>query len=115
MKVELGSQNIHQNSEREIGAYQSYSKQADKAQNPKRANQAGFSLDISGNGDATAVYGMVETLKSADELMAEAGNLDTALQKDMMTVMSSTMSKEDYAEFAKDGYSVSDMSMDEQV
>ncbi|MBQ8969729.1 MAG: hypothetical protein IJ073_00230, partial [Lachnospiraceae bacterium] len=115
MKVELGSQNIHQNSEREIGAYQNYSRQADKAQNPKRANQAGFSLDISGNGDASAAYGMAETLKSADELMAEAGNLDTALQKDMMTVMSSTMSKEDYAEFAKDGYSVSDMSMDEQV
>ncbi|MBR2275796.1 MAG: hypothetical protein IJ873_07040, partial [Lachnospiraceae bacterium] len=114
MKVELGSQNIHQNSEREIGAHQSYSRQAEKTQPPKKANQSGFSLDLSGSGDTMAAYG-AQPLKSADELMAEAGNLDTALQKNMMTVMSSTMSKEDFAEAAKNGYSMSDMSMEEQV
>ena len=117
MKVELGSQNINQSLEKDTLNYNHYDRYGKKeTQKAGSINGAGFMLDIGGNGAETAAYGMMGSeLKSAEELMAEVGNKNVALTKDMMTVMSNTMSKEDYAEFAKNGYSMSDMSVDEQV
>ncbi len=116
MKVELNSANINQSLERDSLSFNNYNDLNRKAvQNKNVAENAGFMLDIGGMGPENAAYGMQSELKSAQELMAEVGSTDAALQKDMMTVMSNTMSKEDYAEFAKNGYSMSDMSVEEQV
>lgn len=42
--------------------------------------------------------------KSAEEVMMEAGNMDTQLTKDYMTVMSNTLSDDDYKKLSKNGY-----------
>ena len=116
MKVELNSANINQSLERDSLSFNSHNDLNRKEiQNKRAVENAGFMLDIGGMGPENAAYGMQSELKSAEELMAEVGSTNAALQKDMMTVMSNTMSREDYAEFAKNGYSMSDMSVEEQV
>ena len=42
--------------------------------------------------------------KSLIELQEEAGNVDVAVQRDYMTVMSHTMSEEDYAKMQEEGF-----------
>ncbi len=116
MKVELGSQNINPSLEKDMSGYNSYGNYSRKdAEKAKSVANAGFVLDIGGNNADNLAFGMSQELKSAEAMMQEVGNTNVALQKDMMTVMSNTMSKEDYAEFAKNGYSMADMSVDEQV
>ena len=116
MKVELNSANVNQSLERDSLSYNNYNDLNRKSvMNKSAVENAGFMLDIGGMGPENAAYGMQSELKSAEELMAEVGSTNTALQKDMMTVMSNTMSKEDYAEFTKNGCSISDMSVEEQV
>ncbi|MCR5789381.1 MAG: DUF6240 domain-containing protein, partial [Lachnospiraceae bacterium] len=116
MKVELTprdmGRDIEPNVKKELNSrpdYQNYQKK-----NTQKTGQAGFVLDIGGMHPADGLMGAPE-LKTADELMQEIGSTDAALQKDMMTVVSSTMSKEDYAEFLKNGGSLSDMTPEEQV
>ncbi len=80
----------------------------------ERTTQAGaFALDISGTVmDNTAYKGHGKT---TEEVMQDAGQTDVAVQRDYMTVMSNTMSAEDYNQMMKDGYNVGDMDVEEVV
>jgi hypothetical protein len=53
--------------------------------------------------------------KSLIELQQEAGNVDVGIQQDYMTVMSNTMSEEDYAKLQEDGFDFKSMDPDEAV
>ncbi|MCR4923459.1 MAG: DUF6240 domain-containing protein, partial [Lachnospiraceae bacterium] len=115
MKVDLNSLNINQNIEKDMSS-QGYSRDLKDQQIKSASRSGGFTLDINNSqtGLNDAAY-KEEELKSADEIMMEAGQLDVALQRDYMTVMSNNMSKEDFAELCKDGFDLSNMSYEEQV
>jgi hypothetical protein len=53
--------------------------------------------------------------KSLIEIQQEAGNVDVGIQQDYMTVMSNTMSEEDYAKLEEDGFDFKSMNPDEAV
>ncbi len=53
--------------------------------------------------------------KSLIELQQEAGNIDVGVQRDYMTVMSNTMSEEDYAELEREGFHFQTMDPEEAV
>ncbi len=80
----------------------------------EKVNRTGaFALDISGTVmDNTAYKGQGRT---AEDVMQEAGQIDVAAQRDYMTVMSNTMSEEDFSRMVKDGYQVGDMDVEEVV
>ena len=74
----------------------------------------GFTLDISGTVTDNAAYGMGE-LKSAEEVMQDAGHKDIALQRNYMAVMSNSMSAEDYAKLQEEGISATDSDIETHV
>ncbi len=79
----------------------------------KTAQAGAFALDISGTVmDNTAYKGQGKT---AEEVMQDAGQTDVAVQRDYMTVMSNTMSEEDYNRMMKDGCQVGDMDIEEEI
>ncbi|MCI8543756.1 MAG: hypothetical protein HFH95_10660 [Lachnospiraceae bacterium] len=53
--------------------------------------------------------------KSLIELQQEAGNVDVGVQRDFMTVMSHTMSEEDYAKMQEEGFDLGSMDPEEVV
>ena len=53
--------------------------------------------------------------KTAEEVMQDAGQTDVAVQRDYMTVMSNTMSEEDYSRMMEDGCQVGDLDIEEVV
>ncbi|MCM1251309.1 MAG: DUF6240 domain-containing protein [Clostridium sp.] len=79
----------------------------------KNHQAGGFAVDISGTVmDNKAYKGQGKT---AEDVMQEAGQIDVATQRDYMTVMSNSMSAEDFARMTKDGYQVGDMEIEEVV
>ena len=115
MRVDLNAGSINQNADREINAGTTTYGNLPKSRETEKTNSSGgFTLDISGTVTDNAAYGMGE-LKSAAEIMQDAGQMDMALQRDYMTVMSNSMSAEDFAELSKDGFSISDMNIEEHV
>ncbi len=79
----------------------------------KTAQAGAFALDISGTVmDNTAYKGQGKT---AEEVMQDAGQTDVAVQRDYMTVMSNTMSEEDYSRMMEDGCQVGDLDIEEVV
>lgn len=86
------------------------------AETPKfsKAEKAGAArLDITGMyTDENAYKGRG---KSSEELMQEAGVLDVATVRNYMTVMSNTMSGEDYQKAIEEGFDPSEMSGEESV
>ena len=69
----------------------------------KADTESGYKVDISGTVMDNAAYG-TEELKSAQEIMQDAGRTDVALQRDYMAVMSNSMSTEDFAKLQEEGY-----------
>lgn len=69
----------------------------------KTDTESGYKVDISGTVMDNAAYG-TEDLKSAQEVMQDAGRTDVALQRDYMAVMSNSMSTEDFAKLQEEGY-----------
>ncbi|MBQ2803997.1 MAG: hypothetical protein IJF07_08880 [Lachnospiraceae bacterium] len=59
--------------------------------------------------------GVKEKGKTLAELQLEAGNMDVAVQRDYMTVLSNTMSKEDYAKLSEEGFDFASMNPEEAV
>lgn len=59
--------------------------------------------------------GNAEKGKSLIELQQEADNVDVGVQRDFMTVMSNTLSEEDYAKLQKEGFDLSEMDPEEVV
>lgn len=53
--------------------------------------------------------------KSLAQLQQEAGNIDVGVQQDYMTLMSNTMSEEDYAKLQEEGFDFSGMEPEEAV
>ncbi len=80
----------------------------------EKTNQTSvYALDISGTVmDNTAYKGQGKT---TEEVMQDAGQIDVATQRDYMTVMSNTMSAEDYNRMMEDGYDIGDMDVEEVV
>lgn len=71
-------------------------------------NRGVYALDISGKVmDNTAYIGQKTTGqgKTAEDVMQDAGQIDVATQKNFMTVMSNTMSAEDFAKLQEEGTS----------
>ncbi|MCR5733415.1 MAG: DUF6240 domain-containing protein [Lachnospiraceae bacterium] len=115
MRVDLNAGNINQNADREVStATTAYGNPLKAKETGKVSGSAGFTLDISGTVTDNAAYGMGE-LRSAAEIMQDAGQMDIALQRDYMAVMSNSMSAEDFAEMTKDGFSISDLNVEEHV
>lgn len=74
----------------------------------------GYTLDISGTVTDNAAYGMGE-LKSAEDVMQDAGQKDIALQRNYMAVMSNSMSAEDYKKMQEEGISAVDTDIETHV
>lgn len=80
----------------------------------EKTNQMGaYALDISGTVmDNNAYKGQGKTV---EEVMQDAGNIDVAAQRDYLTVMSNSMSAEDFGRMLEDGYQIGDMDVEEVV
>lgn len=73
----------------------------------------GYTLDISSKDTDITAFGM-EKLDAEDiSMMASTKNI--SLESDANAVMSNSMSKEDFAEYLKEGYSPSNMEIEETV
>lgn len=107
MKITFDNNNTNQNVDRV--ATTTY-----RDTHTEKANRTGaFALDISGTVmDNTAYKGHGKT---TEEVMQDAGQIDVATRRDYMTVMSNTMSAEDFNRMTKDGYQVGDMDVEEVV
>ena len=67
-------------------------------------NGYGYMLDISGSSANHEVY--QEQGKTTEDVMMEAGRQNVDLTRDYMTVMSNSMSEEDFAKLQENGYQV---------
>lgn len=107
MKITFDNNNTNQNVDRVMTT--TY-----RDTHTEKTDQTGiYALDISGTVmDNSAYKGQGRT---AEEVMQDAGQIDVAAQRDYMTVMSNTMSEEDYGRMVKDGYQVGDMDIEEVV
>ncbi|MDD6811319.1 MAG: DUF6240 domain-containing protein [Lachnospiraceae bacterium] len=106
MKITFENTNTNQNVDRVTTSYQDI-RTTGKSQSDI------FALDISGTVmDNNAYKGQGKT---AEEVMQDAGQMDVALQRDYLTVMSNSMSKEDFHQMLKDGYQPGDMEIEEVV
>lgn len=70
-------------------------------------------MSITGAGSDFSVYEGQQ--KSKEQIMALAGNVDVQNCMNYMTVMSNTMSDEDYARLMEEGYNPQDMTVEEAV
>ena len=110
MKIDTNHLNHNKNVDMEKKAYgNSYQKNTARI-----AGMGGISLDISGTVTDNAAYGMGE-LKSAEEVMQDAGHKDIALQRDYMAVMSNSMSAKDYEKLQEEGISAVDSDVETHV
>ncbi|MCH5344959.1 MAG: hypothetical protein J1E64_13070 [Acetatifactor sp.] len=88
-------------------------KENDRTQRAVGSYQVNFQTE---NDKAWTPDGMrKEKGKSLIELQQEAGNIDVGIQQDYMTVMSNTMSEEDYAKLEKEGFHFQNMDPKEAV
>lgn len=79
-----------------------------------RTEHAGdYALDISGKVMDNNAYGGHG--KTAEEVMQDAAAIDVATQTDFMTVMSNTVSGEDFSRLQQEGYHPGDMEIEEVV
>ncbi len=78
-----------------------------------KAGSRGFSVDFSGGLPGNQAYD--KQGKTMEDVMAEAAATDVSLQKDYMTVMSNSMSDEDFAKLSEEGYDPGVMEPEEAV
>ena len=106
MKITFDHNTTNQNVDRATTAYRN-------TQTPKTERTGHYALDISGtvmDNNAYSGHG-----KTTEEVMQDAGAIDVATQRDYMTVMSNTMSEEDFRRLQRDGYHPGDMDVREVV
>lgn len=106
MKINFDYMEKNQNVDNNTTTYR-----APMAQKTERAGS--YAIDISGNVMDNNAYGGQG--KTAEEVMQNAGNTDVALMRDYMTVMSNSMSEEDFAKMQEEGYSVHDTEIETVV
>lgn len=85
----------------------------DAGGNVHKAGSRGFCVDFSGGMPGNQAY--EKQGKTMEDVMAEAAATDVSLQKDYMTVMSNSMSDEDFAKLAEEGYDPGVMEPEEAV
>lgn len=78
-----------------------------------KAGSRGYSVDFSGGMPGNQAYD--KQGKTMEDVMAEAAATDVSLQKDYMTVMSNSMSDEDFAKLSEEGYDPGVMEPEEAV
>ena len=107
MKITFDHNTTNQNVDRATTAYRN-------TRSEKTEHTTGsYALDISGTVmDNKAYKGHGKT---AEEVMQDAGLIDVATQRDYMTVMSNTMSDEDFSRLQKEGYHPGSMEIKEVV
>ena len=106
MKITFDHSNANQNVDRATTAY--------RETRTTRTERAGdYALDISGTVMDNNAYGGHG--KTAEEVMQDAAAVDVATQTDYMTVMSNTMSGEDFSRLQQEGYHPGDMEIEEVV
>lgn len=88
-------------------------KQEMHTQGTQAGNQVPFAAFLGGQNDLPGMNG--EKGKSLIELQQEAAEADVGVQQDFMTVMSHTMSEEDYAKMQEEGFDPGDMEPEEVV
>lgn len=106
MKITFDQGNTNQNVDRATTAYRN-------TQMPQTERMGDYALDISGtvmDNNAYKGHG-----KTTEEVMQDAGLIDVATQRDYMTVMSNSMSEEDFSRLQKEGYHPGDMDIEEVV
>lgn len=106
MKITFDHTNANQNVDRATTAYR-------EIRTSRTGRTDGYALDISGTVMDNNAYGGHG--KTAEEVMQDAGLIDVATQRDYMTVMSNTMSEEDFSRLQRDGYHPGDMDVEEVV
>ncbi len=107
MKITFDHSNANQNVDRATTAYR-------ETRTTTKTERAGdYALDISGTVMDNNAYGGHG--KTAEEVMQDAGAIDVATQTDFMTVMSNTMSGEDFSRLQQEGYQPGDMEIEEVV
>ena len=106
MKITFDHSNANQNVDRATTSY--------RDTRTTRTERAGdYALDISGTVMDNNAYGGHG--KTAEEVMQDAAAIDVATQTDFMTVMSNTMSGEDFSRLQQEGYHPGDMEIEEVV
>ncbi len=106
MKITLDHSNANQNVDRATTSYR-------ETRTTKTERAGDYALDISGTVMDNNAYGGHG--KTAEEVMQDAGAIDVATQTDFMTVMSNTMSGEDFSRLQQEGYHPGDMEIEEVV
>ena len=106
MKITFDHNTTNHNVDRATTAYRN-------TQTNRTERMGSYALDISGtvmDNNAYSGHG-----KTAEEVMQDAGLIDVATQRDYMTVMSNTMSEEDFSRMQEEGYHPGDMNVEEVV
>ena len=106
MKITFDHSNANQNVDRATTSYR-------ETRTTKTERAGYYALDISGTVMDNNAYGGHG--KTAEEVMQDAGAIDVATQTDFMTVMSNTMSGEDFSRLQQEGYHPGDMEIEEVV
>ena len=106
MKITFDHSNVNQNVDRATTTYRD-------TRATRTARTGDYALDISGKVMDNNAYGGHG--KTAEEVMQDAGAIDVATQTDYMTVMSNTMSGEDFSRLQQEGYHPGDMEIEHVV
>ena len=106
MKITFDHSNANQNVDKATTSYR-------ETRTTKTERAGDYALDISGTDMDNNAYGGHG--KTAEEVMQDAGAIDVATQTDFMTVMSNTMSGEDFSRLQQEGYHPGDMEIEEVV
>ncbi len=89
------------------------------ASSAARKAESGYALDISGTVTENTAYGFHKSQgvhgRTAEEVMQAAGSEDLTLYRNYMTVMSHSMSDEDFARLQKEGRSLTDVEIEDAV
>ena len=73
----------------------------------------GYALDISGTVMDNTAYGVQG--RTTEDIMQQAEYMDVTTQRNYMTVMSNSMSSEDFAKLQEEGYNPGDVTIEEAV
>lgn len=106
MKITFDHSTVNQNVDRATTTYRD-------TQTTRTERSGDYALDISGKVMDNNAYGGHG--KTAEEVMQDAAAIDVATQTDFMTVMSNTMSEEDFDRLREEGYNPGDMEIEEVV
>lgn len=106
MKISFDQINTNQNVDKTATSYRN-------THIAGKAGVSGYALDISGTVmDNNAYKGQGKT---TEEVMQDAQAIDVATQRDYMTVMSNSMSGEDFSRLQREGYQPGKMDIEEVV